>query len=224
MSRQMAYKLSVAVKSGTLEGDELEEKTRQLNEYRANRNKRGRKSSIEARHVNRKLTVIKESVDKVPDQVVEKLTSLENEPGRSRDDQIVEDRLKVRVLNSRIWKNLAEKEHDKMVERIALLPDGPQKTKMMNTLQATLDKRLAREQKLLDDQAKKDAEKLKKHEEKVKMTSTPKASPKLKSKQKSKAVAAEATSSNTCQCGRSFGSQNGLRQHRRTCLVGEDAD
>lgn len=190
MTAQQAWNYKKEIQDGkTLKGrelteDEIKEREDALNAYKSNASPRGRRSlSSGVRMANKKLKKVQETLKALPSDVVTSLTSVENTPNLSRKEQVMQDRLKVRVLNNRIYMNLKEMEQEKMVEKLSYLPEAEQ-ARLTAKLERTLDMQLEREAKL-----KKAAEE---KERKAAEEKERKAQAKVKAKAKAKANAKEA--------------------------------
>ena len=94
--------------------------------------------------MNKKLEAIPE---KTADAVVARLTSVENSPGLSREEQIEEDLLKIRVIQSRLKRNRGLVDKEKLDEKLAMLTDKDRE-KLAKGFEALLKKKEQREEEI----------------------------------------------------------------------------
>ena len=96
------------------------------------------------RALNKKLDAIPE---KTADAVVARLTSVENSPGLSKEEQIQEDMLKLRVIQSRLKTNRDLVAKEKLDGKLALLTDKDRE-KIAKGFEALLKKKEQREEEI----------------------------------------------------------------------------
>ena len=113
---------------------EISTKKAQLEAYEAQRVAAGGRPF---RALNKKIEAIPE---KTADAVVARLTSVENTPGMSKEDQIQEDLLKLGVIQSRLKKNRALVAKQKLDGKLALLTDKDRE-KLAKGFEALLKKK-----------------------------------------------------------------------------------
>ena len=121
--------------------DEIKRKEAQVAAYEAKRIEAGGKPF---RALNKKIEAIPE---KTADAVVARLTSVENTPGLSKEEQINEDLLKLRVIQSRLKKNRALVAKEKLDDKLALLTDKDRE-KLAKGFEALLKKKEDREEQI----------------------------------------------------------------------------
>jgi hypothetical protein len=168
------------------------------------------------------------------------LSSTDPSPGLTPEEQINEDRVKVRFLNNRIKHNVSKLEFERFEDKVEMMPDA-QKKKLVAGMQKVIDKRLQREEVLLQKALAKEeldektkAEKAKAKEEATKAKEEAR-SAKAKAKAESKAKSKSSGSSKSyhpaleeeveqeldvalalecASCGQTFKSKRGRTQHK----------
>ena len=93
------------------------------------------------RALNKKIEAIPQ---KTADAVVARLTSVENSPGLSKEEQIEEDLLKMRVIQSRVNRNRGLVAKEKFEEKLTMLTDGGRE-RLAKRFDALLQKKEDRE-------------------------------------------------------------------------------
>ena len=93
------------------------------------------------RALNKKIEAIPQ---KTADAVVARLTSVENSPGLSKEEQIEEDLLKMRVIQSRVNRNRGLVAKEKFEEKLTMLTDGDRE-RLAKRFDALLQKKEDRE-------------------------------------------------------------------------------
>jgi hypothetical protein len=96
------------------------------------------------RALNKKIEAIPE---KTADAVVARLTSLDNSPGLSKEEQIEEDLLKIRVIQSRVNRNRSLVAKEKVEDKMAMLTDKDRE-KLAKRFEALLEKKEQREEEI----------------------------------------------------------------------------
>ena len=96
------------------------------------------------RVLNKKIEAIPE---KTADAVVARLTSLDNSPGLSKEEQIEEDLLKIRVIQSRVNRNRSLVAKEKVEDKMAMLTDKDRE-KLAKRFEALLEKKEQREEEI----------------------------------------------------------------------------
>ena len=121
-----------------LTGAEIKNKQAQIEAYEKQRVADGGKP---LRALNKKIEAIPQ---KTADAVVARLTSVENSPGLSKEEQIEEDLLKMRVIQSRVNRNRGLVAKEKFEDKLAMLTDEDRE-KLAKRFDALLQKKEERE-------------------------------------------------------------------------------
>ena len=117
---------------------QIQHKQAQIDAYEKQQTAAGRRTF---RVISKKLDAIPE---KTADAVVARLTSVENSPGLSKEEQIEEDLLKMRVIQSRVNRNRGLVAKEKFEEKLTMLTDGDRE-RLAKRFDALLQKKEDRE-------------------------------------------------------------------------------